>query len=148
MAKQTTKARPLRKGAGEKPTTPRPGFPGTPVAKAGPVLVISTVTVLEIKALQDEKRTLEKKLEQVTATLKEKEGPVIEALERGVSLEPGCPPCAVKLEERRTPRWKEIACRLAEKFLSLKPEVYEAQVLTETEAKVYKRLIVNGNGSR
>ena len=126
MAKQTMKAQPLRKGAGERPT------------------VISTVTVLEIKALQDEKRALEKKLEQIAATLKEKEGPVIEALERGVPLGPGCPPCAVKLDERRTPRWKEIACRLAEKFLGLKTEVYEAQVLTETEAKVYKRLIVNG----
>ena len=114
-------------------------------AKVGPPLVISTATVLEIRAFQIEKRLLEKKLEELNAVLKEKESPVIAALEAGVPLGPGCPPCAVKLDEKRTPRWKEVACRLAEKFLGLKKEVYEAQVLSETEAKVYRRLIINGS---
>lgn len=114
-----------------------------PVTKTGPPLVISTVSVLEVKALQVERRDLEGRLEKLKAQLKEREAPIIAALEAGVPCGPGCPPCAVDREERVTPRWKDEALTLAGK-LGLNVGVYEAEIRAMTTPTVIKKLVING----
>ena len=112
--------------------------------KHGPALAIRAEDVLSIKVLRQQKFMLESRVKNIDAQLKPMEDAVIVALGAGVPLGPGCPPCAVKVDERRVPKWKEIACGLAKRFLNVTVEVYEVTVLSETEAKQYRRLIING----
>ena len=111
--------------------------------KTGPALVISTVTILEIKALRRDRDGLEEKLAALRRELKPREDTVIAALEGGVPLGPGCPPCAVDVEERIVLGWKEIALELA-KAAGKNPEVFEAEERGKVEPRKYRRLIING----
>lgn len=115
------------------------------VVKRGPALAIQADDVLLIRRLREQKDALEQQVKDLTLKLKPLEDAVIAALDAGVPLGPKCPPCAVKVDERRVPRWKEIACGLAKRFLGVAVEVYEAQVLSETAAKIYRRLVINGD---
>ena len=104
---------------------------------------ISAATVLEVKALQNEKRALEGKLKEVSGRLKEREALIILALEAGVPTGPGCPPVAVDVEERVTPRWKDEALLLAAET-GRNVGVYEAEVRARTTPIVIKKLVING----
>ena len=64
-------------------------------------------------------------------------------LEAGLPTEPGCPPCAVDVEERITPGWKAEALILAVAS-GQNPEIYEAEIRAKTTPTVIKRLIING----
>ena len=112
-------------------------------AKSGPAMVIPAAAVLAVKALQQERKALEGKLELIKKDLKAQEPPIIAALEAGLPTEPGCPPVAVDVEERVTPGWKAEALALAA-AAGKNVEVYEAEIRAKTAPTVIKRLIING----
>jgi hypothetical protein len=120
---------------------------GAVLVSSGPTVRIATAAVLAVRALQQEKRVLEADLKRVAEDLKAQEPPIIAALEAGVPTEPGCPPVAIKVDEKVTPRWKDEALTLAAQAGKI-VSVYEREVRERTVPTVSKHLVINGDGKK
>lgn len=113
---------------------PKP--PEAPLKPAGPVVKQRDIQHLAI--LRAEVEALKKKLDEANKLEQEASLPILLAMSTpGFIVEPGPLVCAIKVEPRRIPKWKE-------EFIKVLGEDAAALVAERTEPTIIKRLVISG----